>query len=358
MKALKFKFLIITFLTVIFTSTNLFADELKKEIKEYNKEFAVIKGNTLEVKNYFGDVDVQNWNKDEISIYVKVTAEHKDAEKAKEMLELIDIEFSDKGNIKSAETILKDKIKRIKSRGNGKKFSIDYTIKMPSYLNADLSNKFGDMFIDQIDGKADITVKFGTLKLNKLTRGNEKPLNSINLAYAETEAEIKEVNWLNLHSRYSEAGIAKAQALVIDSKYSEISVDNANSIVSDAAYDEYDVDEVTNFVTEGAYSEIEIGKLIKKAEVIIKYGEFSVDYVAKDFNLIDVSAKYAEVELNIDEEAGYTIHGVAKYGDISVPSGAKISKISENMTKTVKGTIGSGKGKVKLKVGYGSIDVE
>lgn len=358
MKALKFKTLGIALLALLLSFSTVNAEEYK-EVKEYNKEFSANKATTLDISNIFGEVTVQNWNENKISVYVKVTTENSDADKAKEMIELIKITFDEDGDIKKAKTELEDKLSKSKTFGkNGNHFSIDYTVKIPSYINVSLSNKFGDLFLDKLDGLANITVKFGNLKVNELTRGNEKPLNTINLAYSDNESVIKKCNWLNIVPRYSELKIEEAQALVLDSKYSEVSIESANSIVCDGAYDELTIDKVNNLVAKGAYTELKIGKVMNKLDLSVKYGECDIDYIAKNFEEIKIIAKFSDVEMSIDEEAGYTIKGVAKYGGIDLPSHIKVSKIEEGMTKRVEGTVGNGKGKIILEAGYGNIEIE
>ena len=83
------------------------------------------------------------------------------------------------------------------------KVSIDFTINAPEYINLDLSSKYGSAFIDELSGHANIYVAYGNLKIMELTRGQEKPLNTIDLAYSS--GNIQEAGWIKLDMSYSKS---------------------------------------------------------------------------------------------------------------------------------------------------------
>ena len=113
-------------------------------------------------------------------------------------------------------------INSISQDGAGfKKFSIDYNIKMPAGTSLTLANKYGNTDIDELHGSVNLDIKYGNITAGKLTRGNVKPLNKLNLAYGK--GTIDEAGWLDLTVRYvGSFDIEKSQALLLDSKYSKL----------------------------------------------------------------------------------------------------------------------------------------
>ena len=164
---------------------------------------------------------IQSWDKDQIVIDVKVTVDMPNKEKAQKFLDHIDVQFSEGTNVISAKTVIDDKF-NFTGWGDSKKFSIDYTIKMPVKTDLTLANKYGNTDIDELHGLMNLDIKYGNLTAGKLTRGNIKPLSKINIAYGK--GTIDETGWLDLTERYvGRMDIAKSQAILLDSKYSKLS---------------------------------------------------------------------------------------------------------------------------------------
>ena len=96
-------------------------------------------------------------------------------EKAQRLLDLIDVQFNEGPNEISAKTIIDDKF-NFTGWGDQRRFSIDYTVKMPVDTDLTLSNKYGNTEIDELHGLMNLDIKYGNITAGKLTRGNVKPL--------------------------------------------------------------------------------------------------------------------------------------------------------------------------------------
>src|SRR6056297_1780314 len=162
MKAHKFKSVLILFFIqiIIVTAAYSATDEFSKDL---HKEFNADQNTLLFIENKFGDVNINNWDENKVVIDVTITVDHRNEDKAKELLEYIQVDITQEENtIKAITTI-------------DKKFSIDYDIKIPKNIHLDLENKYGNVFINEIYGHALVDVKYGNLKINKIIRGKIKP---------------------------------------------------------------------------------------------------------------------------------------------------------------------------------------
>ncbi|MCK4345776.1 MAG: DUF4097 family beta strand repeat protein [Bacteroidales bacterium] len=360
MKAQKFKFGILFIFIVAFGLTTAYTiqDEFTKK---YHEEFDTNKNTELIIQNKFGEVDIKDWDKNLVEIDVVITVEHPDKERAERILSMFSVEISQEGNTIKAITKIDEKFHRMnRSWGNkGKRFSIDYTVNMPKDLKLDLSNKYGNTFINELTGEVSIEIKYGNLKANKILRSNTKPLSKLTLGYGK--ATIEEANWLKLDVKYCKGKgveISKCKALVIVSKYSNIYVNEGSSIVAESKYDDYEIGHVTNFVCESGYTSYKFEQIDKKFDLTTKYGSVKVGYIPKDFESIKISNEYGGITLGIDENASYYLKGEAKYGKIQHPESGKLSRIIENTSSSVDGIIGSEespKAKVNIWTKYGSV---
>jgi len=285
--------------------------------KEFRKEYTANKNTTVEISNRYGNVVVTSWDSDKVDIYVKVTIEMPDRTRAEKLINLINIEFTESENLISARTVIDEKFSFSGWGTPSRKFSINYTVKIPYYCSLDLANRYGNTDIDEIQGRVNLDIRYGNLTVTKLTREDEKPLNKISISYGK--GLIKEAGWLDIYLRYATAfDMTSAKAIVIDSKYSKFRAGELSSLVAVSGYDNYNIEKINNIVIESRYSSINVNKLMKKFDIEASYGSVNVSYVPDGFESINLDTRYTGVRIGIDESASYKLTGKASYGEIKI----------------------------------------
>lgn len=357
MKKVTFKIFLLTALSLLLAGQKVQAgmEEFSKVIQ---KEFSVNSNSSLEINNKYGDIHVQNWEQNSFKIEVKITVDVKDKGQAEKLLDMLNVVFSQDGDHITAITKISEDFG--KSHGwfgnSGKKFSINYKVNMPRKNNLKVLNKYGSIFIDELDGFTDIDLKYGSLNINKLTRGDEKPMNQIAAAYSKVS--IEECNWLKLQLSYcNNINLERSKAIILLSKYSGGNLGQLSSLVGDNSYDHYKISDLANVVIEAQYSNFQVNSVAKKIDLNIRYSDFKVNNVPKTFESVEISNRYGKVNLGIEPGASYKLDGVAKFANIEYPNdNARLNRISENTRLTVNGTIGNApKATVKINTEYGGV---
>jgi len=333
------------------------AEELTKNFK---KEFKVEKGTILRIDNRFGQVNIENWDKNSVLIEVEVTVEHSSKDRAEKMLSSISVTLDQIGNEISGITKVEDNIMKSFANINfnsssSKELSIDYKVKMPKNLDINLSNKFGDTFIDELTGRSTIEIKYGNLKANRIIYGSEDPLSMLTIGYGN--ASIDEVDWMRFDIKYANVDIVKSKALVMLSKFSKISVDQASSIVVDSKYDTYTIGAIANIVGESGYTTYRIKSLDKKLDIESKYGDVRIEAVNNLFESISFVGSYSSIYAPISSGISYELDGEASFGSISYNTPTRVSRIESNNKVTVNGRVGENENsdsQVKVRVRFGS----
>jgi hypothetical protein len=293
---------------------SLSATEVKKE---FHREMVPTDNTTLTILNKFGSVVTETWSQKNIVIDVTVKVEHPSAEKANKLLEMITVEFTETGGNLTAETVFDKEFSSFSWKGSNNSFSVNYTIKMPAYINLSITNKYGNTTVDEVSGLTNLNIKYGDLMVHKLSRGNDKPLNNIVLAYGK--AGIDELDWADINIRYcGQFKVERATALLVDSKYSKLSIGEISSLVSESKYDGYQVTDANNIVVMGGYTDLQFQKVTKKLEVETKYGNLSVSNIPAGFESVSVKAGYCAVKLGIDPAACYKVEAKSSYGSVKV----------------------------------------
>jgi hypothetical protein len=357
MKKLRFNQRAVTFAVLLCAATlSASAVEVKKD---FHREMVPTDQTTLTVINKFGSVVTETWSEKNIVIDVTVKVEHSSAERANKLLEMITVNFTETGGNLTAETVFSNEFSSINWKGGSNTFSINYNIKMPAYINLDVTNKYGNTDIDEVSGLTNLTVKYGDLTVSKLTRGNVKPLNSLVVAYGK--ATVDEVGWAEINARYcGQFSIERATALLVDSRYSKISIGEVSSLVADAKYDGYKITASNNVVLMAGYTDISIGMVNKKLEVETKYGNLSVDRIPAGFSGVSVKAGYCSVKLGVDPAACYTLKANSSYGSVKIDDAnfSPNKRIVGNTSTELDGKVGkcnNPTAEVTVDASYGSV---
>jgi len=329
-------------------------------VKEIQRDFTVNKETSLELVNKYGNVDILKGNDNNLSIKVIVKINTRDRARAEEMMKMIQISVSQEGSIIRASTELDEDFGDY-FRGVGNQsgsLEINYTVTMPVSVPLNLSNKYGNVFIDELLSTSTIDVKYGKLTANKILHDSNEPLTKIYLSYSN--GTLQDTKWIEMDIKYSKINITNSKALVIVSKYSKVYITNGSSVVSESKYDTYDIDKLTNFVTNAAYGHFEIRNLEKKLQVESKYTDFMVERISAGFESIKVDNSYGTYKLGIDPAASYQLDSYSKYCSVDYPENNSSIKyrINENNEQKINARIGSEqnpKALVNITSKYGNI---
>lgn len=324
-------------------------DEFTKVIK---KEYTVNPDAQLTINNRFGKVHCANWDKNSIAIEVTITVTAKNQEDAAKRFNRIAVDFTDSPSAVSAITSIQEG--KGPSKGN---FSIDYQISMPVSINLDLTNKFGDIYLNEIQGKSKINLGYGNLDAKKL--GNSDNLLDIKFGKAK-------INWMKgavVTLKYSELKLDYAGSLRLDSKFSDLDAEKIIALNVNFEGGKLNMENSSAVQSKSKFSDIDIGRIEQSLSLDIQYGNCNVDEMPSDFTSISIRNKYADVSIGMSDQARYALEADLKFCELDYPSDkAKFSYRSSTPTSsTFRGTIGGAEApmsKVIVHSEYGNVSLE
>lgn len=323
-------------------------DEFTRVIK---REFAVNPDARLTVNNRFGKVHCSNWERNSVTIAVTVTVTAADQEEAEKQFKRVSIDFTDSPSAVTAITNMEE----MKSSGKGR-LSVDYMIDMPVSIDLDITNKFGDIFINEVQGKAKINLGYGNLDVKKL--GNSDNLLDIKFSKAR-------VNWIKgavLSLKYSEMTLDYAGSLRLDSKFSDLDAEKiiALNVVFEGGRLEMENSSAVD--SRSKFSDIDIQRIDQSLNLDIQYGNCNIHEMKADFTSVNIRNKYGDVSIGMGEQAQYTLEADLKFCDLDFPRDkAKFTYRSTSPTEnSYKGTIGGSAnppGKVIVRSEFGNVTI-
>jgi len=342
------KSLFLSLLLIVVVSFTLTAQDARKI---YSEAYDINKGITLSTETKYSDIELLTWDKNVMDILVEVEVEASSKSKAEEALKKIDVSIQKSGNTIFLETEMEDGWSR------KVKTEISITIKAPAYINLNMENSYGDLFIQEVSGLVLLDMKYSNIKAGKLSRGNEKPFNQIELAYSN--GIIDEAGWIEMEIAYSDMEINSSKMLFVESQYSKMTGELAGGIITEGTYDKYIFDEIDSFIAELKYSGLKFGVLNKKLDLQSTYTNAKVLKLSKDFEKVDATLSYGNIFLAVESGASFKFEGQSKYGKVSVAPEGRLSKSKEGTSMKIWGTVGSSsKSSMHLITKYGNINIE
>lgn len=341
--------------------------------KEVNRTFKTTATGTVDISNKYGKVNIKTWDKNTVKIQAKIVVNAKDATKAEEYFDKIKINFSNAEGIVKAHTEKEETKSSWSWWGSSSswKYKVHYDVYMPKQNSLKLANKYGDIYVAEMKGNANIALKYGNGKLTKIG-------GALNLSLGYGKLTVAEIQNANIIIKYSKLTLRQSKNVTIQSKYSNISIDKASDIKSISKYDDYFIGTVNDVKTQGKYDDYNIksansidanGKystfviehLDEDGDFDTRYGDVIIHNLSKAFDKLKLIGEYTDYVIDAEDNASFQIDAASEYTTVKMPSNMnkKVDK-KHNNSREVQGQVGDGNSKsyIKVRTKYGSIKIK
>ena len=342
-----------------------FAQEFTKTIE---RDFNITSNGIVDISNKYGKVDIHTGNVSKVEIQITITVEASSESKADEVFERIRVNFSNSADFVGAETEIRSKSNNWWG-GSKESFTIDYDVRMPVGCNLNLSNKYGNSFVEELNNDASCTIKYGNIKMQNvdgdldlvLGYGNATLQNAHDLKFDIKYANVEMRNGytLNSTSKYSKLEFEEIMDADISSKYDTYKILKAKDIQFDGKYDNLSCKTVNNVDIDVNYTDVRIGALGGRGIFEVTYGNTSIAELGKDFKEIDYEGSYSDLTIELNQDLDAELDLESNHGDIRYPSMFTVNReIKDGSSHTVRCKSGSGgQGIIKVDLSYGDIKI-
>ena len=327
--------------------------------KTIQKKFTVNKDAIVTLKNKYGNLNITTWDKNSVEIDIKITVKGNDLDNVEDQLKNITVNFDAAANFVTAITEIESQKSSWSWWGKSKNlnYKIDYVVKMPETNQVDLNNRYGNIYLDKLSGKAIINCDYGKINVGELNNSS----NYINLDYC-SPSTIGYAKNADVNIDYSKLSIEKSGNLKINADYSTFNGGEIQEINFNTDYGAISLDDVENVEGNGDYTGMKFGKVRENLTIDTDYGSISIEELVKGFNAVTISASYAGVRMGVEEDNNFNFDIDLQYGSFKKDTNlVDVYKSEEKSTKKrYQGVFGKGKSTstVRIKSKYGSVTIE
>jgi len=293
-----YKKMLLFIVALSISSSFIAQEEVSKQITE---NFTMTNAGEIQLENKYGEVNFSGWDKNNIAITIDISVTHKKKDNAKELLNRIKPSVKSQGDLVSVQFEIEDRNSNLFNRYFKKVNPVDldrnnvhinYTIYLPKNAEINVINKFGDVIIDNWNGKLTADVQHGDIWINE-------NLNNADLDVKYGKIRAKSMNYGNIRLKNGSLDFEDAIDLRLTSAGSDIEVEKITSLEIYSSKDNLTISELGKLRGNLKFSEMELDKLTDNINITMKIAELKVSKVLKKDADIIIDQVSSEIDLNI-----------------------------------------------------------
>lgn len=282
--------------------------------KTIKKEFNSSATGLLKVKNSYGNLNITSWNQDKISIEVQIKANGNNEDKVIDRLSEIDVDFENSATMVSAITRFGQRNRSWNwgwGKNNNVNVQVNYTIKLPIKGSVDLSNDYGSIFLDRIDGHAKISCDYGKMDIGELRGRN----NELRFDYT-SRSTFDYIESASIIADYSSFTIEKSGDLKVTADYSNGTVKEMADLSFTSDYGSMTIESVQNVSGNGDYFGLKLGKVYGDISLTADYGSIKIAELTEQAGDVSIRSDYTGIRIGYQSNYNFDFEITTEYAGV------------------------------------------
>jgi len=278
--------------------------------KSIDKTFEVSDGLNLDITNKYGNVIIDTWPRNEVSLKIEIIAFGKDGNTAEKLMDRVEFDFKQANDFLEVESVFDRKKSFFKDLVNAvgdysasllskHKLQVNYELNIPeSTASISIDNRFGDIHLGDVSGRLNIKLSHGNLRANKI-----EDYSRVNVNYGK--AKIKEVNEVNISLKGAELNLEYAMKLNLQSSSSTIVIEKVSTADIESTNDKIEIHEVNDISGSANFTEMSIYFLSEICKLHQSYGELTIKNIPDSFRSIRLDGKSTDYKLKFSQNTSF-----------------------------------------------------
>jgi len=324
------------------------------EKKVSREVMPVTRETTLEVDNKYGTIQITSWNKDSVEIRAEVEAFSSDLDRLRKMFQGVNVNISGSSYLVRAYTSFTQNISMLFESFKGltsrlipyeSRIQVNYFIKAPEYIDMRITNKYGDVYMENNTGNLTLNLSNGAFKANMLNEAN-----GFDLVFCD--ATVNRLVKGRMNTSFSEVEIDESTDLSISSVSSKFKLEKTGTINTESRRDEFFIGSINSLKGSSYFSDIRIEEVLKEINMVTKYGDLDAEFIGSGIEIVTLNSDFTDISLSFDESVSYNLDIRHLNAFVVLPGDdAKLEKkvLSEEKKEYMTyGTVGRNPGSVKV----------
>lgn len=324
--------------------------------KKITKEYNVNPDAKLVIDNSYGEVNMVSWNENRVVIEVRVKTNGNDEDRVQDKLDDINVRFEANNGYVSAKTSFNNSNNNSwwnSWKNNNVNMEVNYTIKMPVKMTIDISNDYGGITLNRLEGIAKINCDYGKLNIGELLADN----NYLNFDYTKNST-IGYMKSGSINADYSSFTLEQGGNIELNANYSRSDFGKIKDLNYNCDYGSIRTEETHRLKGRGDYLSAKLGIIKGDLNLNADYGSIRIEQLNKDARDIDIQSDYTGIKIGYHSEYNATFSIKLEYAGLSGKEDLTITKENKHSSdRYYEGYLGSNSSSNRMNINseYGGV---
>ncbi|WP_194852585.1 hypothetical protein [Nonlabens antarcticus] len=328
--------------------------------KKINKTYSVNSDALVRVENSFGNVTVQTWDQNSVSIEVTVEVSGNDEDRVNERLRMIDVDFSaSKSKVSAVSKIPNENGSGLFSFFNSKSKTntrVDYIVKIPRNSPLDVENDYGAVIIDKMTAPLTLNCDFGRLQIGQLLSPDNK------LAFDYTDnSHIDYMKGGSIEADFSKFKLYGADVVDFRGDYTTVAFGKMKKLKYNSDFSTLSIENATTIDGRGDYSTVKIDSFETATLLKASFGKIIINNLATGFKSLTIKSDYTDVRINHDRNVAFDYELSAEFASINLGNDLQtVTSRKENNEAYKQGynTVAKSGSRIEINSSFGSVTLK
>lgn len=269
--------------------------------KTIEKSFPLSGTGELQLENKYGNVTFKGWDQNKVSISISIKVNHRRKENAEDLLQRINPEIKTSNSYVSIVSEISNKntgwFADFFNRNNPIDFDrshvqIDYEIHLPVKAGIKVTNRFGDVVLENCDGPLTALIEHGNLWIGE-------NLNKADIILKYGKVRAKDLNYADLDLKNGELDMEDSKSLRLRSDGTEINIHSVSSLEIYSNKDNILVSEVGTLYGNMEFTTFKLDRLAQEVDLKLKIVDFRVYEIINPSAEIAIEQESADISLSV-----------------------------------------------------------
>ncbi len=333
--------------------------------KTFSKSYSIDRNDKLNLSNQFGSITIKTWAKNEIRVDGDLKSYASTDADAQKLLDQTNISSSKDGDEVIFKTTFPDDNQNWGNGSrNGKRWrrevKVNLTVYVPASISLTLSQKYGNITMDDFSGPTSLKVEFGDLIGGNLNNSN----NYVSVKYGKTI--LKDVNQATIKHQFGDGiSITNIGPVDLDAQYVSVSIGTIKgaATIKQRFGKGLTIGSLGNVNLDAQYVNVKLGTLKGNATVKMQFNKIAIDEIEVGCKILTVNSNYTNVRLgfgsnyNADFDVSTSHSGFNYGGNITAKKVGGDDDRSYSFSKSYTGQVGKGgTANVSVKSTFGDVN--
>jgi len=271
--------------------------------KKIERSFPLSEDGELMLENKYGKINIKGWELDQVSVKINIQVSHRRYDTAKDLLERINPKVNSSGGYVSIVSEIANKnagwFADFFNRTNPididrSRVQIDYEVFLPKKAKLKVTNRFGDVLVEDWTGELNTLIEHGDLWINE-------NLNKADIILKFGRVKARNLSYASLFLKNGELDMADAKNLRLHSSGTEMNLGEVNSLEIYSNKDDIALFSVGTIYGNLKFTTFNLENLSQEVDLTMKIADFRVRQIASATTEINIEQESSDINLTVTD---------------------------------------------------------